>query len=600
MGIYRITPAGAVTLVHAFSSQYWIPDVQSLVELTKGTFYGEANQTDTSGLTEIEEQDFKFTTGGVFTVLQDRSSNFQTLTQILAGADGNWYGLAEPDATHNFVKYNSDGTDTLIHAYGQDDDFPIQLFLASDENFYATTLNFSEINASYTGALIRVGLDGLPYRVAGEYPNFSGNTENIIQGSDGNFYFAVGSATSNGGTATDAGDIVKVATYPQLAAPVQVTLSSGSIQLGQNVTVSWKSLNSFSAAMQNCAALVGAGGGTFTGLQTGTLAGGTFSGSSQATPTAVGTYSYAITCGGIESGAATLTVTGGSRTATTTTITETPNPVQAGKTASVTATVSGSGSPTGTVTLSAGGTNLATATLSGGTAGFVISSPSAGTVSLVATYNGDSKNLSSASSPLSVVISKATATVTASTSKACVNTGLGTTLNAQVHGSDATGTVVFSAAGVTIGQGTLAINNPTTSSIPNFSLTTTGAPAGYYTVIGSYGGDGSNNPSTGSFPLIVMPNAPVTMFANPMTVAAGGSVTFVVDVGCNGPVPTGTVKFEYSGINLEQVTLNAGAATSKSLNSTGYPAGQYSITAVYSGDANYPAATSAPVVITLQ
>jgi hypothetical protein len=293
------------------------------------------------------------------------------------------------------------------------------------------------------------------------------------------------------------------------------------------------------------------------------------------------------------------------KTTTTTALVASPNPVNIGQSLTLTATVTGSdGTPTGSVTFSAEGTTLATVPLSGGKAKLTASTAgySAGTYPIIATYNGDTNNSGSASSAVNVVLSagKTATTVTVTTSKVCVKIGASATLNAQVHGNDSTGTVVFSAAGYTIGQGTLTINSPTMSSIPNFNPTTTGAPAGQYTVMGSYSGDGSNDASSATFPLIVMPNAAVTMFATPMTVPAGGNVTFSVDAGCNGPVPTGTVKFEYSGINLEQVTLSGGTATSKALNSTGYPAGKYPITAVYSGDTNYPAATSAPVVITLQ
>ena len=44
------------------------------------------------------------------------------------------------------------------------------------------------------------------------------------------------------------------------------------------------------------------------GQQTGTLSGATYSGSAMITPTALGTYTYALTCAGTESGFATLNV----------------------------------------------------------------------------------------------------------------------------------------------------------------------------------------------------------------------------------------------------------------------------------------------------
>jgi hypothetical protein len=63
--------------------------------------------------------------------------------------------------------------------------------------------------------------------------------------------------------------------------------------------------------MQQCYAFVqggATGAGTWTGLQTGALANNVYGGSATITPTVAGTYTYALTCGGIESGFATLTV----------------------------------------------------------------------------------------------------------------------------------------------------------------------------------------------------------------------------------------------------------------------------------------------------
>ncbi|MDF2261648.1 Ig-like domain-containing protein, partial [Streptomyces ferralitis] len=78
---------------------------------------------------------------------------------------------------------------------------------------------------------------------------------------------------------------------------------------------------------------------------------------------------------------------------TTTSLTSTPDPSAFGEsktlTATVTATLPGIGTPTGTVSFFDGLTLLGTAPLSGGVATFTISSLAVGPHALTATYNGD-------------------------------------------------------------------------------------------------------------------------------------------------------------------------------------------------------------------
>jgi hypothetical protein len=83
------------------------------------------------------------------------------------------------------------------------------------------------------------------------------------------------------------------------------------VRLGDPVTMTWKVLNAFSMTMQQCYAFVqggASGAGSWMGLKTGTLSGGIYSGYATITPTAEGTYTYPLTCGGVESGFASLMV----------------------------------------------------------------------------------------------------------------------------------------------------------------------------------------------------------------------------------------------------------------------------------------------------
>ena len=122
-------------------------------------------------------------------------------------------------------------------------------------------------------------------------------------------------STREGGTTSLYGTLYEVSFSPALPAPVQLSLSKSQIALGSSATLSWKVLNAYSTTMQQCYAFVqdsAAGAGTWSGKQAGTYSSSMrlFTGTSTITPTAHGNYTYALTCGGQESGFATLTVPG--------------------------------------------------------------------------------------------------------------------------------------------------------------------------------------------------------------------------------------------------------------------------------------------------
>jgi hypothetical protein len=73
------------------------------------------------------------------------------------------------------------------------------------------------------------------------------------------------------------------------------------------------------------------------------------------------------------------------QTATSTSLTSSQNPSQFGQLVTFTATVSGSGPPTGTVSFKDGGTVIGTGTLNGGVATFATSSLSVGSHSITVT-----------------------------------------------------------------------------------------------------------------------------------------------------------------------------------------------------------------------
>ena len=234
---------------------------------------------------------------------------------LVQDSDGDLYGTTPPlDNSPGTVFRFSPTKTTLSTLYSFSTDGGTDgggsyfgLFLGSDQNLYglsgdvffnvASPLGASTIfNALYT---FTGGPDG-------------GTPFAVMQASDGNLYGAAASGGSSSNClATGCGTLFEFKNSPALAAPVQLSLSSSSSVVGAPVTLSWSVLNSFSATLQQCYAFVqggSTGAGNWAGLQTGAVTNGVFVGSTSITPTAPGRYTYALTCGGQESGFATLTV----------------------------------------------------------------------------------------------------------------------------------------------------------------------------------------------------------------------------------------------------------------------------------------------------
>jgi hypothetical protein len=165
------------------------------------------------------------------------------------------------------------------------------------------------------------------------------------------------------------------------------------------------------------------------------------------------------------------------------------------------------------------------------------------------------------------------------------------TLTADVAGAGATptGSVQFTADGTALGSAAL-VNGTATLALPRYSL-----GAGTHSLIASYGGDAvyassasapqSSTVSKGAAavtlalpPDPVLVNSPVTLVAN-VPGASDGTVTFY-----NGAAPIGAANV---------------ASGSAAIHVTPAAVGTLSITAAYSGGANYDAATSPAASLTV-
>src|SRR6266446_9148656 len=287
--------------------------------------------------------------------------------------------------------------------------------------------------------------------------------------------------------------------------------------------------------------------------------------------------------------------TGPSSSATT--LTSSLNPSALGQAVTFTATVkpaTGSGTPTGTVFNNAGATVLGPGTLSGGTATLTTSGLGAGVHSITAIYGGDANFASSTSPALMQTVSKAASSTSVVSSNSSSNRGVAVTFTATVTSSAAsipTGTVTFQDGVTTLGTGTLSGGTAT--------FTTSGLGTGAHSITAIYGGDANFTGSTS--PILTetigkaVSSIAVGSSNNPSII--GTAVTFTAAV--TSPVTgtlTGTVTFQDGATALGMGTLSGGTAT---FTTSGLTAGTHSITAVYSGDANFAGGTSPALMQTV-
>ncbi len=614
--IYRISTGGTLETVYAG----FVTPETPMLEKTPGVFYFFA--PDGNGGDNLDT----LTSAGKLTLVENLPQTYalgpNVRGTLAEEADGNIYGnyvgqFASNDSVDGLLKINSSNQVSSVYEFGplsQTSGYPnggLGLYPGSDGKFYISAPG--SYTLSEQGMVYRLDTAGNYDVVQASIPDTNSDPTGVVispsgdpvQGADGSLYvpsnyvdvYADGYYTSA---------ILRYVDSPALAPAVQLSLSASTVNVGSAVTLTWKVLNAFSTSMQVCSAVAPAGAGSWSGLQSGKVSGGVYTGSATIKPTATGTYSYSLTCGGIESGSATLKVNAaGSKSSSSTALTVSPTTVQTGGSVTVTIKVTGSaGTPTGSATLLAGpnvnslssvgtvslGSN-GSVTFPASTSGYPI-----GKYVVEASYSGDSNYLASASSSTTITISaaKANSTTTVAVAPNPVVQNANLTLTATVKGSSPTGTVAYTGSGLSLGSAKVGSNGAVAPLV--FPAQ---APPGTYTLTASYSGDTANNPSSGTVSVRIAPAVKIVLTATPNPVKEGSSVTLTATLSGVGSsaVPTGTVKFEAYGINLEQKTLANGTASFS--DSTAGFSGPYQVYVVYSGDSTYVPTQSAPITVTI-
>ncbi len=288
-----------------------------------------------------------------------------------------------------------------------------------------------------------------------------------------------------------------------------------------------------------------------------------------------------------------LTVEPG-ETATGLTVSTTSTPALFGQAvmllASVSASIPGLGTPTGQVLFEDAGTVLDRVTLdSNGQAAWPTSKLPVGPRLFTAVYVGDTNFSGSTSDGTGLTVGKDPA-VTTATSSTAANTsvfGQPVTLTATVAASapgsgTPTGSVMFLEGSTVLGTVTLDNNGVATLPVSTLAV-------GDHTITVVYLGDG--NFSAGTPPTltqtVTQDGSVVQLSLSRVKPVIGQRVTLtakVTDLPPGAGTPTGTVTFQAGTTVVGTATLSNGVAT---LSTAQFPVGLGSITATYSGDANF-------------
>jgi len=283
---------------------------------------------------------------------------------------------------------------------------------------------------------------------------------------------------------------------------------------------------------------------------------------------------------------------------TSTTVSSAENPSVFGQGVTFIAEVSAdspsSATPTGgTVTFLDGTTTLGATTLSSGIARFTTSALLLGQNSISATYGGDTDFSGSNSPALDQVVGQSGTNTTLISSANPSVFGQGVTFTAQVAAAlpgtgTPTGSVTFMAGSTTLGTAQLIAGIAT---FPTSSLAV-GTPS----ITAVYGGDADFTASTSASvnQEVDQASTSTTLSSSPEPSYLGESVTFTASVAAVSPgagTPTGSVTFMDGKTELGTMDLHSSIAT---FSASGLTVGTHSITAVYSGNADFIASTSSP------
>jgi uncharacterized protein (TIGR03437 family) len=218
--IFRLTPAGSLTVLHAFSGADGASPANGVIVGPDGNFYGTDEgwaPTLTVAGANISGGIFQMTPSGALTVLgsvpsgTDISGNsWSPVSGLILAPDGNFYGatqipLSGPCSSCGTVfRITPGGTLTTLHVFNGTDGLGgySTLTLGPDGNFYGTVQSGGNAGTIYK--ITASGSFTLLYAFSG--PDGQGPVGGLTLGPDGNFY----GMTEYGGTLPYGGTIFRI------------------------------------------------------------------------------------------------------------------------------------------------------------------------------------------------------------------------------------------------------------------------------------------------------------------------------------------------------------------------------------------------------
>ncbi|MDQ4141741.1 MAG: Ig-like domain-containing protein, partial [Bacteroidota bacterium] len=199
--VFKITPGGAVTVLHSFGSSNDGEDINGLVQGADGNLYGTAQ----NGGSQSSGTIFRISTSGtnfkVLSALPGTLGGVAPRGSLVQGRDGYFYGMTEWGGTYNsgtIFRLCSDGSYTILRSLEHKDGiYPVgDLMLGKDGNFYGLAAGGGE-NGS--GTYFRITPKGdftVLYSFQSDNTGYS-PWGSLVDGNDG-FYYGMTNAGGQG------------------------------------------------------------------------------------------------------------------------------------------------------------------------------------------------------------------------------------------------------------------------------------------------------------------------------------------------------------------------------------------------------------------